>query len=125
MQFGREDIGSGKNDPGAGIFHDSSLKANDSIFPRTVVIPTGGEVEFEVDGFHQVAVCGNGMRPKDVVVPPFPPNIFINDPDCVVKGAPGASATVEFAQPGKYLIICNVTPHFVDGGMYGYVDVKK
>jgi hypothetical protein len=29
-----------------------------------------------------------------------------------------------FSTPGRYLIICNVTPHFAVDHMYGWVDVK-
>ena len=48
------------NNPPENVFHDSSWKANDKVRPRTVVISNGGSVEFDVEGFHQVAVCGEG-----------------------------------------------------------------
>jgi hypothetical protein len=31
--------------------------------------------------------------------------------------------SVHFAEPGKYLVICGVRPHFVDDNMFGFVRV--
>ena len=124
MRFGNDSVGSGLNDPGAGVFHDSSLKANDKIRPHTAVIAAGGTVDFEVDGFHQVAVCGEGVQLADVEIPVFPPNLFVNDAQCPAAAAPLASTSVTFTDPGRYLIICNVTPHLADARMFSYVEVK-
>ena len=124
VSFGDDTVGSGLNNPPEGVFHDSSWKANDKVRPRTVVISTGGSVEFDVEGFHQVAVCSEGVDVRDVEVPDFPPNIFVDDAQCPVAAAPAASTMVAFAEPGRYLVICNVTPHFRDARMYTYVDVK-
>ena len=124
VRFGDESVGSGKNDPGAGVFHDSSFKANDKIRPRTVVISAGGTVDFNVEGFHQVAVCGEGVALDDVAVPAFPPNLFINDPQCPSAAPPTVSASVAFEEPGQYLILCNVTPHLTEARMYSFVIVK-
>jgi plastocyanin len=30
---------------------------------------------------------------------------------------------VNFKEPGRYLVVCGVRPHFIEG-MHGYVDVK-
>ena len=35
-----------------------------------------------------------------------------------------ATVTHTFAQAGKYLVICDFLPHFVEGKMYGYVAVR-
>ena len=124
VQFGNEDVGSGLNDPGAGVFHDSSFKANDKIRPHTVVISAGGTVDFQVAGFHQVAVCGEGIELADVTIPEFPPNLMINDADCPAAAGLFESTSVTFNEPGQYLILCNITPHVVEAGMYSYVRVK-
>ena len=124
VRFGNNDVGSGLNDPGAGIFHDSSFKANDKIYPRTVVISAGSSVDFNVEGFHQVAVCGEGVDLGDLTIPAFPPSLFVNDAQCPTSAPPTVSATVEFSEAGTYLVICNVTPHLTDSGMYSYVIVK-
>jgi len=77
-------------------------------------------------------------------VPAFPPNLFVNyqlntayyvglNPDNANPATPPAPANrfngenrteaVSFAEPGVYLVICNVTPHFRDG-MYAYIKVS-
>lgn len=124
VAFGDESVGSGKNDPGNDVFHDSSFKANDKIRPRSVVISAGGSVDFNVDGFHQVAVCGEGVELEDVAIPPFPPNLFVDDPQCPAAAAVTQSTSVSFDEPGRYLVICNITPHLAESGMYSYVIVK-
>ena len=35
-----------------------------------------------------------------------------------------ASALGTFSVPGRYLVICNFLPHFVDNDMYGWVIVQ-
>jgi plastocyanin len=110
--------------------HDSSFNGEDNIIPRTVVISAGGSVTFDIDGFHQAAVYEAGTTPGDISVPAFPPesNIFVNDPDGRrFLGPVGTASTTgpgTFATPGRYLMICNVTPHFAFAKMYGWVIVK-
>lgn len=110
--------------------HDSSFNGEDNIIPRTVVISAGGSVTFDIDGFHQAAVYRAGTTPDDITVPAFPPesNIFVNDANGRVflgpVGAPSTTSAGTFATPGKYLMICNVTPHFAFANMYGWVIVK-
>jgi hypothetical protein len=110
--------------------HDSSFNGEDNIIPRTVVISAGGSVTFDIDGFHQPAVYEAGTTPGDITVPPFPPesNIFINDSDgrsfLGPVGAPSTTGPGTFATPGRYLMICNVTPHFAFAKMYGWIIVK-
>jgi hypothetical protein len=128
VRFGNPTVGSPFPPPE--FEHDSSSNARDNLIPRTSVISAGGNVTFDVAGFHQVAIYEPGVTPDDIIVPPFPPesNIFINDStDRLFLGAPGASVTSPpgtFATPGKYLLICNVTPHFAFFNMYGWVIVK-
>ena len=129
VRFGNPDAGSPFPPP---VFnHDSSSNARDNLIPRTSVISAGGNITFTVAGFHQVAVYGPGTQPEDITVPPFPPNLFINDPTnrLALQPIPGVQGpwtppAGTFSAPGRYLILCNVTPHFAIDNMYGWVIVK-
>jgi len=106
--------------------------------PHEVKIKAGGAVSFIIGGFHQVVVYGPGTRPEDISLttlingagsPPLPP--LIDDPlNRVYRGLdPGLQPrdrveTVQFPNPGSYLVICAVLPHFVNG-MFGYVRVLE
>lgn len=123
------------------------------LIPHQVTIKAGGTVNFIIAGFHHVLVYGDGTQPGDIDVnntispsqQPAPP--LINDPrnrvyrgldPSAVRGvAPGtASGTlvstvvqdrvevVQFPNPGTFLVICGVRPHFVNDGMYGFVKVN-
>lgn len=121
-----------------------------ALIPNEVQIKAGGTVNFIVSGFHQVVVYGDGTRPDDIdtsdtvpsTIQPGPP--LINDANNRVfrgidpsvlpalQGPPQGPAqpvlqdrveAVQFAEPGQYLVICGVLPHFL-GGMYGYVKVN-
>jgi plastocyanin len=129
VRFGNPEAGSPYPPP---VFdHDSSSNARDNLIPRTSVIAAGGNVTFTVAGFHQVAVYRAGTEPGDITVPPFPPNLFINDPvnRLAMQPAPGVQGpwmppAGTFSAPGRYLIICTITPHFAIDNMYGWVIVK-
>jgi len=121
-----------------------------ALIPNEVQIKAGGTVNFIISGFHQVIVYGDGTRPEDIdtsdtipaTVQPGPP--LINDPTNRVfrgidpsvlpalQGPPQGPRppvlqdrveAVQFAEAGRYLVICGVLPHFA-GGMYGYVKVN-
>lgn len=121
-----------------------------ALVPNEVTIKAGGTVNFIVAGFHLIAVYDDGTRPSDIdtsitIAPttqPVPP--LINDttnrvylgPDPSVfpqlAGPPQGPAqprlqdrveVVHFPNPGTYLVICAVLPHFADG-MFGYVKVN-
>ena len=106
--------------------------------PEIAKIKAGGTVNFIIGGFHVVTVYGDGKRPEDVNTsvtqspagggPPI-----INDPDRRIyrgldptilppKAQQDRVEVVHFDEPGTYLVICSVLPHFNDG-MYGYVRV--
>jgi hypothetical protein len=74
-----------------------------------------------------VAVCNLGIGPDDVVIT-NPTALLINDANCPVVGPspPSRSAVVQkqFNAPGRYLVICNLRPHFTEFNMYGWVNVK-
>lgn len=118
--------------------------ANHHVLPTTIEIKAGGVVNFAVAGFHQIVVYNPGTDDEDIVVPAFPPNLFVNyqlntayyvglNPDNANEATPPAPAnrfngenrieSVSFPEPGVYLVICNVTPHFRDG-MYAYIKVS-
>jgi plastocyanin len=132
VRFGNPDAGSPYQPPV--FFHDSSSNATDNLIPRTVAISAGGNVTFTVAGFHQVAIYRAGTQPEDITVPAFPgppQNLFINDPTnrLALQAAPGVQGPYTppagtFATPGRYLILCNITPHFAVDKMYGWVIVK-
>jgi plastocyanin len=118
--------------------------ANHHVLPNTIEVKAGGVVNFAVAGFHQIVIYNPGTDIDDIVLPAFPPNLFVNyqlntayyvgiNPDNANPGTPPTPATryngenriepVSFSQPGVYLVICNVTPHLVDR-MFAYVKVS-
>jgi len=105
-------------DPCANAFH--------KLIPGAVAINAGGSVDFVRNGFHQVAVYGPGKRPNDVVVTGAAVG-RVNDPNGrVFLGTAGNGGTVtiaSFAQPGRYLVICNLLTHW-EQNMWGWVEVQ-
>ena len=113
----------------------SPITANHhELIPQVARIKAGGTVNFIIAGFHHVLVYDDGTQPGDInaslTVPPTnggPP--LINDPDDrIYRGLdPSLQPTdrvevVHFANPGTYLVICGVLPHFQEG-MRGFVKV--
>ena len=93
---------------------------------------------FDVVGRHKVAVYAPGTAPEDIDVtllePPVPPGT-INDPAGRLARSPTLTGTDAapapwqapagtFARPGRYLVICEILPHFAEYGMYGWVIVE-
>jgi len=122
--------------PTAGSFipgevENGSFNAQDNMIPRTSVISQDGEVTFDIAGFHQPMIYEPGTRPEDIDVPAFPPDPTIDESEGLVEAGPplgteGEWTTDEgtFSAPGKYLVLCNFTPHFAFAKMYGWIDVK-
>jgi hypothetical protein len=98
-------------------------------------------VNFIVSGFHWPWVYNNGVKLADVVANIPAAGTFVNyDVNVFAKGVdPGtpptfANASVNpsgvmnrtdsfgFSLPGRYLVICNVRGHFIDG-MYAWIRV--
>ena len=107
--------------------------ANHHVLPANIKVQVGGVVNFVVAGFHQVAVYNNGVLPENLVIPAG--GLFIDDannryylglspivPQAGLSNAQNRVESVSFAQPGKYLVICNVRGHFLDG-MKAFVKV--
>jgi plastocyanin len=131
-------FGSWRIEPPLNRFPNSSPPAGNHhpLIPQEVKIKAGGAVSFIISGFHQVVVYSPDARPEDISVatvvngagsPPSPP--LVDDPvNRVYRGLdPGLQSrdrveVVQFANPGRYLVICGVLPHFVNG-MFGYVNV--
>jgi plastocyanin len=111
-------------------------KVNHQILPSNIRVRKGGVVNFIVGGFHQIMVYKPGTKARDIVVPSAA--LLIDDrnnlyyegispvtppPDGVnTSNAFNRAESVSFAEPGMYLVICNVRPHFLDG-MYAWVRV--
>lgn len=103
--------------------HDASFHARDNIIPGSVAIDVGQKLTFVVFPGHRVAIYKPGTRPQDIAVGPGP---FVLDPTnrLALQAAPVPQLSITFHQPGKYLVICAVTRHFVDAKMYGWVHVR-
>ena len=106
------------------------------LIPRVATIKAGGTINFIIAGFHNINVYADGTQPEDinttltvpVTQPPGPP--LINDPNNRIYRGLDPSLqprdrveVVRFANPGTYLVICGVFPHFVNDRMYGFVKV--
>ena len=140
VQFGIDAHGSPFPPPDE---HDASGHARDHVYPREVVIARGGRVVFDIPGFHQAAVYEPGTEPEDIRVDqttledvnfgPFTiPDFRINDPTNRIVLGPAQKLFAQqwttpagtFAEPGRYLVICTTTPHFVFAKMWAWVTVK-
>jgi plastocyanin len=110
---------------------------NHHLLPSRVRIKQGGSVSFIISGLHQILVYGPNVNPEDINtampaattgVPPGVP--LVNDPNNRIYRGPDPSLmgtfdrveSVHFPTPGRYLVICGVLPHFLEG-MYGRIDV--
>lgn len=133
VTFGRNDLGTDFFPPGS---HDASFHAKDAIRPRATVIAAGGTVTFRIMQFHKIAIYAPGVRPEDIdlgslefPVPGFPP-IINSTAGRIVRGPlvfpPALTLDWDwtFAEPGRYLVICEVLPHFSDAKMYAWIEVK-
>lgn len=133
VRFGRGEVGTVFFPPGS---HDGSFHAKDAIRPRRTVISAGGTVDFVIATFHKPAVYEPGIGVEDIDVTlleeadapfEFPP--IINDPEGRIArgdlnvGAPKVWSWT-FEEPGLYLVICEVLPHFAGAKMYAWVDVR-
>ena len=115
--------------------------ANHHVLPKMIHVQVGGVVNFAVSGFHQIYVYNPGKKPSDVH-PPDPATLFMDDkaglyyeglrpaggppPGIPVTTNPSNAVNrmegVSFSKPGKYLVLCNVAPHFADG-MWAWIHV--
>jgi plastocyanin len=114
---------------------DTRLSNDHLVTPNTVTIKQGGTVNFIVSGLHNIIVYDDGTAPEDINIsrltnttgiPTLP---IIDDPDNrIYRGldptllAIDRVEAVRFDEPGTYLVICGLLPHF-QGGMWGLVEV--
>ncbi len=113
-----------ENGTGSGIRnHDQSGHAKYKLVPRTVVISAGGSVTYNFTGYHKIAIFAAGTQPGDVTNP----DGTIDD-SAMIDGTPNTDSWTTsagtFDTPGRYLVICNFAPHFVNYDMYGWVIVQ-
>lgn len=114
---------------------DTRLSNDHMVTPHTVTIKAGGTVNFIVSGLHNIIVYDRGKRPKDVdttmlVNTTGTPTVpIIDDPDMrMYRGLDPTLQPIDrveavaFDEPGTYLVICGILPHF-EGGMWGLVRV--
>lgn len=109
------------------------------LIPYTATIKAGGNVNFVIAGFHNIAVYGPGSTLESInasITTPvpgapmgFPP--LVNDSvNRVYRGTnpfnqpQDRTEVVNFSDPGTYLVICAFLPHFIDR-MHGWVKVVK
>jgi hypothetical protein len=132
VQFGRGGVGS----PFPPADHDASFHAYDAIRPRTVVISVGGTVTFEVAPFHYPALYEPGTQPRDIDTSdvsfegdcPIP--VFEDEEGRIAEGPLNCPSdevvawSYTFEEPGRYLVICQILPHFVEADMYSWVQVR-
>jgi len=139
VKFGQNEHGS-PFDPAVG--HDHSSQAQDLLIPRTVVIPVGGQVTYQIDPFHRVNVYRPGTAPADIDLsklidfvsgPVFIPDFVIDDPTNRIAQSPPFQFAIDqtwttplgtFNVPGRYLVMCSFLPHFAENDMYGWVIVQ-
>jgi hypothetical protein len=108
--------------------------------PNEPTIKAGGSVSFIISGLHNLQVYDAGTEPADVnislIIPmtgpaPLTGLPVIDDPNGRLYRGPDPSLlpldrveVVNFASPGRYLVICGFLFHFNDL-MYGYVNVIR
>jgi plastocyanin len=132
-------FGAWRSSPPVNRFPNISITSTQNIhviIPEVAKIKAGGTVNFIIAGFHQVIVYDDGTQPSDIdssltapeATPPRPA-LLIDDPDGRIYRGLDPSLqpadrveVVHFAEPGTYLVICGVLPHF-NSGMIGYVRV--
>lgn len=106
--------------------------------PFEVDIDQGGGVSFVISGFHQILIYEGrdlasvqaGYASEGTTLPGGP-GLVQYAPDRVYRGLDPFTQTqgsvdrvesVDFLHAGRYLVVCGVRPHFLEG-MHGYVNV--
>ena len=108
--------------------------------PYMATIKAGGTVTFTISGVHQIVIYGEGTTLETITrniietVPPVPGPFFpgfIDDPVNRIYRGPDPRVffpsqdrieVVSLANPGTYLVVCSLVPHF-DEGMHGWIKV--
>lgn len=110
------------------------IRNGHQLIPNEAKIKAGGTVNFIIAGFHHVLVYDDGTQPSNInpnlLVPGSSPPGLIDDPaNRIYRGLDprvfpqDRVEVVLFSNPGIYLVICGVRPHFVNDDMFGFVRV--
>ena len=122
-----------------GVTPENCAHGYHKMIPGAVSISTGGDVTFTNEGTHQVLIFNGNPKPQEIV-PANPGRVVAVAGPPFQCGESGEAAcptgvkyvglqgsgvidTFSFSQPGQYLVICNITPHF-EQGMWGWVNVQ-
>jgi plastocyanin len=105
--------------------------------PFEVTIKPGGAVSFIVSGFHQPTIYAPGTKVEDInttliAAGTTPPGLIDDPTNRVFRGIDPRSfgaiqdriENVTLSEPGRYLVICAVLPHFVTDNMHGFINVR-
>jgi plastocyanin len=101
--------------------------------PFNAMIKPGGAVSFIISGFHQPTIYAPGTRLEDInaalIVPGSVPPLIDDPENRVFRGVDPRTVgqdrieNVTLTDPGTYLVICAVQPHFVNDKMHGFITV--
>jgi plastocyanin len=126
---------------GIGMNTSPMSAANHHVLPEVIKVKQGGVVNFVVSGVHQIVVYNPGRDLSDLVIPAA--GLLVNDLSgtfyvgpAAFGAAPAGWATasdgtlarnrveaITFDSPGRYLVICNIRPHLLNG-MWAIVEVE-
>ena len=131
-------FGAWMRSPALDRFPNNSITRLDNdhlITPNRVTIRAGGTINFIVSGLHNIIVYDDGTSPDAIDLTQLVTTTgiqtvpIINDPtNRIYRGLDPTLQpidrveTVRFDEPGTYLVICGLLPHF-RGGMWGLVEV--
>jgi len=113
---------------------NNRTKNHHVLTPFNAQIKPGGAVSFIISGFHQPTIYAPGTKLEDinpalVVAGSVPP--LIDDPNGrLFRGVDPRTVgqdrieNVTLSDPGTYLVICAVQPHFVNDKMHGFITVR-
>jgi plastocyanin len=123
--------GTPPNPPGG---PNDRTKNHHVLTPFEVQIKPGGAVSFIISGFHQPTIYAPGVKLEDInpalVVPGSVPPLIDNPEGRVFRGVDPRTVgqdrieNVTLSEPGTYLVICAVQPHFVIDKMHGFISVR-
>src|SRR5690348_6581930 len=93
-----------------------------ALVPEVAKIKAGGTVNFIIAGFHQLVIYDDNTQPNDIntnsTVPASTPPLIDDSNRRIYRGPDPRTQlrdrveVVQFANPGTYLVICGVLPHF-------------
>jgi plastocyanin len=104
-----------------------------ALTPLVSTIKQGGTVNFIIGGFHHILIYAPGTKMTDIntglIVPGSAPPLIDDPANRVYRGLDPRTLTTQdrvetvvLSNPGKYLVVCGVLPHFQDN-MHGFINV--